>query len=339
MFETHATVSLRNQPSSLERRLRKTSIVIPTYNAAEHWTQLRAMLDQQGLNSEQILIVDSSSTDGTDQLAQEAGYRLIRVSKGSFRHGATRQLAVNRLGWAETIVFLTQDAIPCGNLAIVNLLSAFADPEIGAAYGRQLPRPDAGAIEAHARLFNYPAVSNERSFASREALGFRATFFSNSFAAYRRSALEEVGGFPDVNVSEEVSVVARMLMAGWKLAYQARAEVIHSHPLSLRSEFSRYFDIGVHHSREKWILREFGHVGGEGALFILSELRYLVNHAPQLIPAATLKNGLKWCGYRIGLQERYLPLWSKRMLSAQKSFWRKPAPLNLVQNRSNKAKS
>ncbi len=278
-------------------------------------------------------MVDSSSTDGTDRLAEEAGYRVVRIKKSSFRHGATRQMASNRLRWAETLVFLTQDALPCGADAMLNLVAAFADPKIGAAYGRQLPRPGASAIEAHARLFNYPAVSHERSFASREALGFRATYFSNSFAAYRRSALEQVGGFPNVIVSEEVSVVARMLMAGWNLAYRADAEVIHSHPMGLRTEFSRYFDIAVHHSREKWILNEFGHVGGEGALFILSELRYLMNHSPQLLPLATLKNATKWLGYRVGMRERLLPLWSKRMLSAQESFWHQPAPITLVERR------
>jgi len=278
--------------------------------------------------------VDSSSLDGTDWLAKDAGYQVVRIPKSSFRHGATRQMAAKRLPWAETIVFMTQDAIPCGRHAIRNLVAAFADPNVGAAYGRQLPRPEANAIEAHARLFNYPAVSNVRSFASREALGFRATFFSNSFAAYCRSALEQVGGFPNVIVSEEVSTVARMLMAGWKLAYQADAEVIHSHPMALATEFSRYFDIAVHHSREDWILKEFGHVRGEGALFTLSELRYLTNNAIHLIPAAMLKNATKWVGYQTGLRERYLPLWTKRMLSAQKAFWKETPPLSLVESRS-----
>jgi rhamnosyltransferase len=308
--------------------------VIPTYNAAPYWVRLREALDRQGFDNQQILIVDSASTDGTDSLAEDAGYRLIRISKSSFRHGATRQMAATRMNWAETIVFLTQDAIPCGDHAIRNLVAAFADPNIGAAYGRQLPRAEANAIEAYARLFNYPDVSNERSFASREALGFRATFFSNSFAAYRRSALEDVGGFPNVIVSEEVSVVARMLVAGWNLAYQADAEVIHSHPMDLRTEFSRYFDIAVHHSREDWILKEFGHVGGEGTLFALSELRYLMHHAPHLVPLATLKNATKWLGYRVGMHERHLPLWSKRALSAQKAFWKEPTPLSLLETRS-----
>jgi rhamnosyltransferase len=324
-----APQDVRLSPS--KRRLRSTGLVVPTCNAAQYWSGLRAALDRQGFESHQILVVDSSSTDGTDRLAEESGYRVVRIPKNSFRHGATRHMAAKRMRWAETIVFLTQDAIPCGDNAILNLVAAFADPKVGAAYGRQLPRPQANAIEAHARFFNYPAVSDKRNLASREALGFRATFFSNSFAAYRRSAIEQVGGFPDVIVSEEVSVVARMLMAGWNIAYQADAEVVHSHPMGLRTEFSRYFDIAVHHSREDWLLKEFGHVGGEGMLFVLSELRYLMNHAPYLIPLAMLKNATKWLGYRIGLCEKQIPLGAKRVLSAQRAFWREPSPLSLVE--------
>jgi rhamnosyltransferase len=339
VLNTCTDVSSGCPPSPVDRRLRKTCLIIPTYNGAQYWSRLRAALDQQGFKSQQILVVDSSSTDGTDRLAEEAGYQVIRISKGSFRHGSTRQMATSQMPWADTIVFLTQDAIPCGDGAILNLVAAFADPKIGAAYGRQLPRPEANAIEAHARFFNYPAVSNERNFASRDALGFRATYFSNSFAAYRRTALEKVGGFPNVIVSEEVSVVARMLMAGWSLAYQADAQVTHSHPMGLKTEFSRYFDIAVHHSRENWILKEFGQVGGEGTLFLLSELRYLMNHAPHLVPLATLKNATKWLGYQIGLRERYLPLWSKRMLSAQETFWARPTPIALMKSRPSRLRA
>jgi rhamnosyltransferase len=226
---------------------------------------------------------------------------------------------------------MTQDAIPRDN-AILNLVAAFADPKIGAAYGRQLPRAQANAIEAHNRLFNYSPISHKTNYDSRHVLGFRATYFSNSFAAYRRSAFEQVRGFPNVIVSEEVSVAARMLMAGWNLAYQADAEVVHSHSMDLWSEFTRYFDIAIHHSQEDWILKKFGRVGGEGKLFLLSELRYLLNHAAHLVPLAMLKNMAKWLGYHTGLRGRYLPMWSKRALSGQKAFWEQSAPETLIGN-------
>jgi len=302
--------------------LRKTAVVIPTYNASQHWNQLHSSLQQQGLSEEQVLIVDSSSSDNTRKLARRAGYRLKQIPKESFRHGATRQMAAESLSWAEVLVYMTQDAVPSGENSVKKLVSSFNDPEVGAAYGRQLPRTQAGPIECHARLFNYPDASDLRTFSSGNRLGIKAAFISNSFAAYRRSALLEVGGFPrNTIVSEEVTVAARMLIANWKVAYQADATVIHSHPLTVKQEFSRYFDIGVHHGRAKWLLHAFGGAGEEGRTFVMSQMRYLAKAKPSDIPVAAFRNLSKWCSYQLGLHERFLPVVVKEALSGYPYFW------------------
>ena len=313
---------VENKVSSRVPLLRRTGVVIPTYNAGSYWNRLQQALHDQGVAPDQVLIVDSSSTDDTCKLVRQAGYQLTVISKESFRHGATRQQAADLLPWAEVLVYLTQDALPWGDSSFERLLEVFEDPAVGASYGRQLPRPEADPIERHARLFNYPAASSVRTFKSRSELGIRAAFFSNSFAAYRRTAFDEVGGFPqETIVSEEVTVAARMLMAGWKVAYQADATVIHSHPLTLGREFSRYFDIGVHHGRERWLLDTFGHAGGEGRLFILSEAKFLLKRKPSLLVWAFLRNASKLFSYQLGRHERLLPLFLKKAISAQPDFW------------------
>ena len=319
MSENSAVLANEISPSDL---LSRTAIIVPTYNASRHWVELEQALLQQGVMRDQILIVDSSSSDDTCKLAQRSGFSLKSIQKESFRHGATRQMAADALPWAEHLVYLTQDAIPRTANAIANLVSCLADSSVGAAYGRQLPRNGADPIEAHARTFNYSDSSEVRVLSDRKRLGIKAAFFSNSFAAYRRTALEEVHGFPlRTIVSEDVTVAARMLLAGWKIAYNADAEVLHSHALSLREEASRYFDIGVHHAREKWLLREFGSAGGEGATFVASELRYLLNTKKSLIPLATIRNMNKWLSYQLGLREKNLPIKIKEFLSAQPNFW------------------
>lgn len=183
-------------------------------------------------------------------------------------------------------------------------------------------------MEAHARLFNYPDRSDVRSYEDRRRLGIKACFFSDSFAAYRVRALQEVGGFPErAIVGEDVVVAAKLLKAGWKIAYVADACVYHSHDLTPLQEMQRYFDVGVFHARESWILREFGEPEGEGLRFLRSELKYLWEHAPWLIPESFLRAGLKYVGYRMGRAERFLPLWLKRAMSRQKHFWDREAEL------------
>ena len=324
---------LSNTPQSSSRaRLKTCAVIIPTYNAARYWPLLRQGLALEGIDGKQVLIVDSSSTDNTRELAKESGYQLITIRQSEFRHGATRQLAAEYMEWAEILIFLTQDAIPCGDTPLATLTAAFAAPLVGAAYGRQLPRPEADGIEQHARLFNYPDLSIVRDLSDREILGFRTAFFSNSFAAYRRTAFDEVGGFPkDVIVSEEVSVVARMLLRGWSIAYVADAKVIHSHPMNIPEEFSRYFDIATHHARERFVINHFGKTGGEGRRFLVSEFRFLLRNSPQLIPIAAIRNGSKWIAYQVGLRERFLPIWMKRLITGQPTYWEEehgPHPLS-----------
>jgi rhamnosyltransferase len=297
-------------------------VVVPTLNAAEDWPRLTAPL-LGCIPADRVLILDSSSTDETATLAAAAGFRLHAIPRSDFNHGGTRQLALKLLPDAEILVFLTQDVEVAGPDAISRLLRAFADPMVAAAYGRQLPRLNATHIEAHARFYNYPAQSSTRTLASREQLGFKAIFISNAFAAYRRDALIAVGGFPcDVIFGEDTITAARLLLAGWKIAYVADAQVYHSHSYTWIQEFRRYFDIGVLHAKESWLLEEFGGAAGEGGRFVRSEFKYLWPSSKLFIPSALVRTTLKLLGYRLGLLERKLsPEW-KRRLSMNSGFWK-----------------
>ena len=181
----------------------------------------------------------------------------------------------------------------------------------------------AGPIETHGRLFNYPAESSVRSLASRDTLGFKSIFLSNSFAAYRRTSLDGVGGFPtDVILGEDTVTAAHLLMKGWNIHYVADAEVYHSHDFSWWQEFQRYFDTGVLHSRESWLHEEFGKTGAEGQRFLRSELSYLWRADAARIPSALVRTAAKLAGYRLGRMESKLTVPLKVRLSMYKVFWK-----------------
>lgn len=308
---------MTDQPSSAKIR-----VVVPTLNAAKDWPVFSAALSEN-IAPANVLIIDSSSTDGTGALAMAEGFQVKAIARADFNHGATRQIGVDFFADADLLVFLTQDAELASRDAIAQLCSAFAEPSVAAAYGRQLPRRAAGAIEAHARLFNYPAISQVRSFESRHTLGFKSLFFSDSFGAYRRSALQVVGGFPeDVIFGEDTITVAKLLLTGWKVAYVAEAAAYHSHPYRMSQEFARYFDIGVLHSRAATTLAPFGTAGGEGKKFVQSEVAFLRKHGRALLLSAFLRTGLKLLGYRLGRIERSIPVFVKRRLSASPFFWK-----------------
>jgi rhamnosyltransferase len=301
----------------------KVHVVIPVLNAGSHLEALLPSLAAQGLARDHILVMDSESTDHSWAAFEEFGARVVRVPRGTFNHGGTRQRAVEMLPDAEIVVMLTQDAIPQQPDTIRNLIAAFADPRVGMAYGRQLPRQGARGIERHARLTNYPPASETRTFDDRHRIGIKTVFCSDSFAAYRTSALSAVGGFPeDAFFAEDQLVAGQMLIQGWALAYRADAEVEHSHGYTVVEEFRRYFDVGVFHGRNRWLTQTFGRAEGEGLRFIRSELSYLVRNDPVQLPSVIVRTLAKYAGYKMGCREDRLSRHWKQRLSMQPFYWR-----------------
>lgn len=301
----------------------KFGLIIPTLNADVWLDQLLPRLKSQTRVPTRILVIDSQSDDFGAKRFSDFGAEVITIARKDFDHGGTRQLGFHELKDLPFQILMTQDALPADDYAFENLIAAFSDSEVGLAYGRQLPRRGAKSIEAHARLFNYPDRTFSDDARTLESRGIRASFCSNSFCAYRTTALAEVGGFPSNCIFGEDAVVAvRMMKAGWSKAYVSDAMVYHSHAYTTAQEFRRSFDIGVLHSTAPEMLSASSKVGGEGAKFVLSELRYLLSKDPLAIPGAILRTGAKYSGYKLGTRHASLSVSNRIRFGMNKSFWR-----------------
>jgi len=117
-------------------------------------------------------------------------------------------------------------------------------------------------------------------------------------------------------------VAAKMLKAGYKIAYAAGACVYHSHDYSLFQEMKRYFDMGVFHANEPWIRQELGGAEGEGLKFVISEMKYLLENAFWRIPEGMLRTILRYTGFRLGLMEKKLPFWLKKRLAMNHGYFK-----------------
>ena len=156
------------------------------------------------------------------------------------------------------------------------------------------------------------------------ALGIKTAFMSNSFAAYRLSVFDKLGGFPDNTIlAEDMYLAAKMILSGYKVAYCAEATVFHSHNYTLKQEFQRYFDTGVFQQEQKWIQQKFGSAASEGKRFVLSELKFLSIKSPHLIPKAILSTCVKWLGFKLGYYYYRLPYKWCRVFSMHKGYWDK----------------
>jgi len=301
----------------------RISVIIPTYNAASYLPALLKKLKTQTSKFE-LIIIDSSSTDNTLGIAKQYTQNIITIDKNNFDHGGTRTIAAKH-ATGDIIVFLTQDALPYDNSIIETIVKVFKNETIGAAYGRQLPYPDTTLFGKHLRMFNYTQASYLRTLDDKNIYGIKTAFLSDSFAAYRKSALVSVNWFKDgLIVGEDSYVGSKLILAGHTLAYVAEAQVYHAHSYTCIEEFKRYFDIGVFHKSESWILDTFGKAEGEGGRYIKSELNYLFQqHAYHRIPEFFIRNGLKYLGYKLGQRHQLLPIPIIHIFSMHKSWWKK----------------
>lgn len=302
----------------------KIACIIPTYNGlADIRRLLTSLCSQEGVFD--TYFVDSTSTDGTLEFLKSRVDNLTVVSSNEFNHGGTRQLIVNLCSEYDVCVFLTQDVFLFDPKSINKLTEPFSDSNIAAVCGRQIPHVDANIFARHARFFNYSKRSVVKSMTDVPEFGMRTAFMSNSFAAYRVEALKSIAGFPKhVIFAEDMYVTALMLIKGWKVAYASEAVCQHSHNYNSIEEFSRYFDMGVFHSREHWIQNAFGGASGDGLSYVCSELKYLGLQRFYLWPVSLYRNALKLFGYKLGKLERFMPKFIKKIFGMHKRYWDGP---------------
>lgn len=251
------------------------SVVIPTLNAEDEIDSLLDTIEAQSLKPLDIVVVDSSSDDGTvDEVAKHPCVNLIRIERKEFNHGSTRDMALRRSA-GEFVCFLAQDAVPASNLYLERLVAPFlADDSIALVTGRQLPKADARRFEQLVRKFNYPNVPSVRSKSDLPKYGIKTFFASDTCSAYRRTAYLECGGFDHVNTNEDMLMAARFIASGLKVAYEPSAEVYHSHNLTPSQQFARNRAVGMFlesHADDLMYASEIGE-GGRLVKAVSSEL-------------------------------------------------------------------
>jgi rhamnosyltransferase len=299
----------------------KVSVIIPTRNGGQLLKRLFETLNGQSVRPDQILTVDSSLNDDTSEICKAFRADFIQIDAKTFDHGGTRNLAAAR-AVGDILVFMTQDTFFRDPGCLGNLIRPLDDPRIAASYGRQVPKEDANPVEKFVRSFNYPSMGMIKGIDDLSRLGIKTFFFSNACSAVKKTAFIEVGGFPNKTImNEDMFLAAKLIMKGYKIAYQSDAVVYHSHNYSLATQFKRYFDIGVFFNRNRWI-RDSAKSEKEGFKYLKEMLRFLVDNKQwNWIPYALVDTMNRFFGYRIGLLEKILPLWFRKRMSYNKNFW------------------
>ena len=226
---------------------------------------------------------------------------------------------------ADIVLYMTQDAVPADEHLIEKFANVFEmHPELGIAYGRQLPREDCNIIERYTRRFNYPEKSRIKSKVDLPQLGIKTFFCSDVCAAYRRNYLLSAGGFEDPTIfNEDMIFAGKRILAGDKVAYVAEAKVIHSHNYTGSQQFHRNFDLAVSQAQHPEVF-EGVPSEGEGIRMVKATAKYLIRSGqPLKIWNLVYQSGCKYIGYFLGKRYEKLPKWVVLKCTSSIKYWKK----------------
>lgn len=273
----------------------KVLVFIPTLNAEKYLEKQLLMLQKQTVKPD-VFIIDSGSEDKTIEILKEYNIEFEQIDKSKFNHGMTRNKILKFDGY-DYYLFLTQDAVPCNECLIENMVNAF-DENIKIVYARQIPYDDSNDIEKLARNFNYPGSSIIKCKRDIEKLGIKTFFTSNSCCMYEAEYFKKQKGFSNTNVSEDMEFAYRTVMNGFCIKYEAVAKVCHSHSYTLKSLYKRYFQIGCFFGRNKYLAGyKAGKEGKKQTKFILYNL---IKRNPFLVPRFIAEVAVKFIGFKHG---------------------------------------
>lgn len=227
----------------------EVSVVIPTLNAGPGFEELLKKLSAQSVGFDyEIIVVDSGSTDGTVELAQDYG-TVHQIPRAEFNHGATRNFGIS-LSRGRYVALTVQDAVPLDEhwlSAMVENLEQ--DEQVAGVYSRQVPRTESSTLTrtlvntwATASLKRHEqSIRNLKQYRRMHPMKRRLLVaFDNVSSCLRRSVWEEFP-FERTNFGEDLRWSKKVMEAGYKIVYEPRSAVFHSHERGFMYDLRRHY--------------------------------------------------------------------------------------------------
>ncbi|MBR2364320.1 MAG: glycosyltransferase [Lentisphaeria bacterium] len=264
----------------------KIAIVIPTLNAVRRgcWEKLLASVEKQDIQNCQKFIVDSSSGDATCEMAGQYHWKCIRITASRYDHGGTKDRICRILykkGF-DTVVFLSQDAVPVSENSIRLLTEYLWDNDIAGCFGKQVTE-EKYSFDAWQKKQYYPESSYIKTAKNFANAGGKSAFFSNAFSAWKIGEVVRYGSFPHTRFGEDVLLASRILSDGGSIGYCAGAVVIHQHPETVNMLFLRGFQVGQFHQLHPEIGKFFKYCPDQKKIISFPPLRLFLPFGIKLL--------------------------------------------------------
>lgn len=215
------------------------AIIIRTFNEEKHIGRLLEGIGQQTLQPQQVILVDSGSTDRTVEIARGFGAQVetILPQEFSFGRALNRGLSVCQ---GEVAVMVSAHCYPVYPDWLEQLTKPFTDPQVGLCYGKQRGGQTNTYSEQQFFRKYFPEVSQPRQ---------GQPYSHNANAAIRRKLWETHPYNEGLTGLEDLAWSSWLMSQGGAIAYSAEAEVVHVHDESPWQVYNR-------HRREALALRQ-----------------------------------------------------------------------------------
>ncbi len=197
------------------------SVIIPAYNEERVIADSVARVLASDYPGLQVIVADDGSKDATSAVVRERFADDPRVTLLTLVNGG-KAAALNRaLLQAEGEVIIALDADTQFEPAtIARLARWFADPALGAVAGDARVGNRVNLVTRWQAVEYITAQNLER----RALAGFDAmTVVPGAVGAWRRAALDAVGGYPEDTLAEDQDLTIAIQRAGWRVTYDPNA--------------------------------------------------------------------------------------------------------------------
>ncbi|MFF3610193.1 glycosyltransferase [Streptomyces sp. NPDC002580] len=212
------------------------TVLVPAYNEAKciENTVHSLMASEHPI---EIIVIDDGSSDGTARIVEDLLLPNVRVVR---QLNAGKPAALNR-GLAnashDIIVMMDGDTV-FEPETVRELVQPFSDPKVGAVAGNAKVGNRDSLIGAWQHIEYVMGFNLDRRM--YDILGCMPTI-PGAVGAFRRSALERVGGMSDDTLAEDTDITMALHRDGWRVVYTEKARAWTEAPESVQQLWSQRY--------------------------------------------------------------------------------------------------
>jgi len=205
---------------------RRFSLIVPAYNSGHTLASCLEALTNQSVPEEEyeVIVIDDGSTDNTSNIAKAFRVKYLHQTN---RGPASARNRGSRSATGDIILFTDSDCVPDHDW-IRAMVNPFQDPDVVGVKGAYKT-----SQKQLAARFAQAEFEDRYDFLQKEPSIDMVDTYS---AAFRKDVFLEMNGFDEsfpVANNEDTELSYRLASQGYKLVFNRRAFVYHTHPDTL----------------------------------------------------------------------------------------------------------